>query len=44
MLCILEAMKVMNEIKSNKSGTVLEIKAKNGVMVEFDEELILIGE
>ena len=43
-LCILEAMKVMNEIKSNKSGTVLEIKAKNGVMVEFDEELILIGE
>ncbi len=26
-ICILEAMKVMNEIKSNKSGTVLEIKA-----------------
>ena len=43
-ICILEAMKVMNEIKSNKSGTVLEIKAQNGNMVEFDEELILIGE
>ena len=41
---ILEAMKVMNEIKSNKSGTVLEIKAQNGNMVEFDEELILIGD
>lgn len=43
-ICILEAMKVMNEIKSNKSGTVLEIKAQNGNMVEFDEELILIGD
>ena len=43
-ICILEAMKVMNEIKSNKSGTVLEIKAQNGNMVEFDEEVILIGE
>ena len=43
-ICILEAMKVMNEIKSNKSGTVLEIKAQNGNMVEFNEELILIGE
>ena len=41
-ICILEAMKVMNEIKSNKSGTV--IKAQNGNMVEFDEELILIGD
>ena len=43
-ICILETMKVMNEIKSNKSGTVLEIKAQNGNMVEFDEELILIGD
>ena len=43
-ICILEAMKVMNEIKSNKSGTVLEIKAQNGNMVEFNEELILIGD
>ena len=43
-ICILEAMKVMNEIKSNKSGTVLEIKAQNGNMVAFDEGLILIGD
>ena len=34
----------MNEIKSTKKGTVLEIKAKNGNMVEYDEDLILIGE
>ncbi|MDI9518168.1 MAG: acetyl-CoA carboxylase, biotin carboxyl carrier protein [Bacillota bacterium] len=43
-LCILEAMKVMNEIKSPKSGTILEIKANNGSMVEFGEEMILIGD
>ena len=43
-LCILEAMKVMNEIKSTKKGTIIEIKATNGNMVEYDEDLILIGE
>lgn len=43
-LCILEAMKVMNEIKAPKSGTILEIKANNGSMVEFREEMILIGD
>ncbi len=43
-LCILEAMKVMNEIKSTKKGTVLEIRAENGNVVEYDEDLILIGE
>ncbi|HCY07094.1 MAG TPA: acetyl-CoA carboxylase, biotin carboxyl carrier protein [Erysipelotrichaceae bacterium] len=43
-LCILEAMKVMNEIKAPKSGTILEIKANNGSMVEFGEEMILIGD
>lgn len=42
-LCILEAMKVMNEIKSPTSGTILEIKANNATMVEFGEEMILIG-
>ena len=42
-LCILEAMKVMNEIKSPISGTILEIKSNNGSMVEFGEEMILIG-
>ncbi len=43
-LCILEAMKVMNEIKADKAGTVLEIKSKNGSMVEYGEEMILIGD
>ena len=43
-LCILEAMKVMNEIKASHSGVVLDIKVKDGNMVEFGEEMILIGE
>lgn len=43
-LFILEAMKVMNEIKAPKSGTILEIKGVNGSMVEYDENLILIGD
>lgn len=43
-LCILEAMKVMNEIKASVDGTIKEIKAQNGKLVEYDEEMILIGE
>lgn len=43
-LCILEAMKVMNEIKANKTGTVKKININNGEMVEFDKKLILIGD
>lgn len=43
-ICIIEAMKVMNEIKAHRSGTVSEIKVKDGDMVQFDEELIAIGE
>ena len=43
-LCIIEAMKVMNEIKSEISGTVLDIKVKNGETVEYDQPLIVIGE
>lgn len=43
-LCIIEAMKVMNEIKSTVTGVVKEIKAQNGKMVEYDEEMILIGD
>lgn len=43
-LCILEAMKVMNEIKAPVDGTIKEIKAENGKLVEYDEEMILIGE
>lgn len=43
-LFILEAMKVMNEIKAHKSGTILKININNGEMVEFDQELILLGD
>jgi len=41
-LCIVEAMKVMNEIKSEVNGKVLEIKAENNKPVEFGQILFLI--
>lgn len=41
-LCIVEAMKIMNEIESEFSGTVQEIIAKNGSPVEFDQPLFII--
>ncbi len=41
-LCIVEAMKLMNEIKSEVNGTVTEILVKNGQPVEFDQPLFKI--
>lgn len=41
-LCILEAMKLMNEIKSELDGTVMEIAAENGAAIEYDQVLFLI--
>ncbi|OHB70419.1 MAG: acetyl-CoA carboxylase, biotin carboxyl carrier protein [Planctomycetes bacterium RBG_16_43_13] len=41
-LCIVEAMKVMNEIKAEMKGIVKEILVKNGQAVEFGETLFLI--
>ena len=41
-LCIVEAMKLMNEIKAEISGTILEILVKNGQPVEFDQALFKI--
>ncbi len=41
-ICIIEAMKVMNEIKAETSGIVREILVKNGQTVEFGEVLFLI--
>ena len=43
-LCILEAMKVMNEIKADRNGVVQEIKAINGKMVEYNQALVRIGD
>ncbi|AID44829.1 Biotin carboxyl carrier protein of acetyl-CoA carboxylase [Candidatus Arthromitus sp. SFB-mouse-NL] len=41
-VCIVEAMKLMNEIESEFSGTVIEILVKNAQMVEFGQKLFKI--
>lgn len=41
-LCIVEAMKLMNEIKSELSGTVMEILVQNGQTVEYDQPILKI--
>lgn len=41
-LCIVEAMKVMNEIESDVAGTVVEILVENGKPVEYNQTLMLI--
>jgi acetyl-CoA carboxylase biotin carboxyl carrier protein len=42
-LCIVEAMKLMNEIEADCSGTVLEIMAENGKPVEFGQKLFKVS-
>ncbi|MDW6002130.1 acetyl-CoA carboxylase biotin carboxyl carrier protein [Vibrio mangrovi] len=41
-LCIVEAMKMMNQIESDKSGVVTAILVENGQPVEFDQPLVII--
>jgi acetyl-CoA carboxylase biotin carboxyl carrier protein len=41
-LCIIEAMKMMNQIESDKSGTVSKILVENGSPVEFDQIMFII--
>ena len=41
-LCIIEAMKMMNQIESDKAGKVTAIMAKNGDPVEFGQPLFVI--
>ena len=43
-LCIIEAMKLMNEIESEVSGTIKEILVKDGEMVEYGQPLFKIKE
>ena len=43
-LCIIEAMKVMNEITAPCDGIIKEIYVENEAMVEYNQELFLIGE
>ena len=41
-ICIIEAMKIMNEIEADKSGTIVKILAENGQPVEYGQSLIVI--
>ena len=41
-LCIIEAMKLMNEIEAEKSGVIKEILVDNGTPVEYGEPLFII--
>ena len=42
-LCIIEAMKLLNEIDADVSGTVTKILVENGQPVEFGQPLFVIG-
>ena len=41
-ICIIEAMKIMNEIEADKSGTVTKVLCENGQPVEFGQPLFII--
>ena len=41
-ICIIEAMKVMNEIKAETSGTIAEVMCQPGQAIEFDEVLFKV--
>ena len=41
-VCIIEAMKILNEIESDKSGTVTRILSENGQAVEYGQPLFII--
>ena len=41
-ICIIEAMKIMNEIEADKSGTVTRVMCENGQAVEFGQPLFMI--
>lgn len=42
-LCIIEAMKLLNEIETDRAGTVMAILVENGEPVEYGEPLFVIG-
>jgi acetyl-CoA carboxylase biotin carboxyl carrier protein len=41
-ICIIEAMKILNEIEADKSGTVTRILCENGQAVEYGQTLLVI--
>jgi acetyl-CoA carboxylase biotin carboxyl carrier protein len=42
-LCIIEAMKLLNEIEADATGTIKKILVENGQPVEYGETLFIIG-
>lgn len=42
-ICIIEAMKIMNEIEADRTGVVTRILCENGQAVEFGQPLVVIG-
>lgn len=42
-ICIIEAMKILNEIEADKSGTITQIVAQNGQAVEYGAPLFVIA-
>jgi len=43
-LCIIEAMKIMNEIEADEGGTIAKILVENGQAVEFGQPLFIIDQ
>ena len=41
-ICIIEAMKILNEIEADKSGTVTKVLSENGQAVEYGQPLFII--
>lgn len=41
-ICIIEAMKILNEIEADKSGTITRILSENGEAVEYGQPLFII--
>ncbi len=41
-ICIIEAMKILNEIEADQSGTVMQILCENGQAVEYGQPLLII--
>ena len=41
-ICIIEAMKMMNQVKSEFDGKIVDVKVENGQPVEFNESLVSI--
>ena len=42
-LCIIEAMKLLNEIEADQSGVVKKVLVENGQPVEYGQPLFIIG-